>query len=114
MRRRGRPRVEGQLAAIAELDAAIARREIVRITRRYARMRGGRAMTCVPSTEERRRAQRYGHSTRNGGKDKVIYDSAEAAEAARRELERLPGVRPMRAYPCRYSRRGHYHLAQLD
>ena len=59
------------------------------IVARYARLTGsGRPVVCD---------------------DKIIYPDRDSAETAARALEQL-GSRPMRAYPCPLSRRGHHHL----
>jgi hypothetical protein len=75
---------------------------------RYARLMGtGRPVFCKPSRKEI-----AGTAPRRqgvGADGKVIYPDREAAEAAARELEEL-GARAQRAYVCKRSRRGHYHL----
>lgn len=66
----------------------------------------GRPVLCLPSP------YREQPETRGAGCDgKVVFGTREAAESAGRELARLPGGRPMEAYPCRRSRHGHHHLA---
>ncbi|MCW0211828.1 MAG: hypothetical protein OJJ54_00550 [Pseudonocardia sp.] len=75
---------------------------------RYARLLpAGRPVFCKPS-----RAELEGMAPRRQGRGadgKVIYSDREAAEAAARELEDL-GARPQRAYVCKRSRHGHFHL----
>jgi hypothetical protein len=75
---------------------------------RYARLMGtGRPVFCKPS-----RAEMAGTAPRRqgvGADGKVIYPDRESAEAAARELEEL-GARAQRAYVCKRSRHGHYHL----
>lgn len=77
---------------------------------RHARlMRNGRTVVlCTPSYEERHRGV---HTKSTGSNWKVIFDSRKQAEDCIKELRRLPGVRPMIAYPCPRSRHGHYHIA---
>jgi hypothetical protein len=79
-----------------------------RILLRYARlMSTGRPVFCKPS-----RAELAGTAPRRqgvGADGKVIYPDRESAEAAARELEEL-GARAQRAYVCKRSRHGHYHL----
>ena len=75
---------------------------------RYARLLpSGKPVFCNPSQWER-----YGASPRRqgaGSDGKPIYDSRESAETAGRELEAL-GAWPLRAFLCRRSGSGHYHL----
>ncbi|NMH95759.1 hypothetical protein [Pseudonocardia acidicola] len=74
---------------------------------RHARlMSSGRPTVCKPS-----RAEIEGRmpSPGRGSDGKVIYPDRESAEAAARELELL-GARALRAYLCRRSRHGHFHL----
>ncbi|WP_143172017.1 hypothetical protein [Pseudonocardia thermophila] len=78
------------------------------VVARHARLqRNGRPVFCTPSRAELDGtvALRQGRGTDG----KIIYETREAAEAAARELEQL-GARPLRAYRCNRSRRGHYHL----
>ncbi|MBN9756932.1 hypothetical protein Ae406Ps2_1763c [Pseudonocardia sp. Ae406_Ps2] len=80
-----------------------------RVLARYARlMRSGRPEVCLPGRREIEDRERLGASA-TGSDGKVIYPDRDAAECAARELEALGG-RPQRAYLCRRSRRGHYHL----
>ena len=80
-----------------------------RVLARYARlMRSGRPEVCLPGRREISEPERFGASA-TGSDGKVIYPDRDAAESAARELEALGG-RPQRAYLCRRSRRGHYHL----
>lgn len=68
---------------------------------KYARKhRNGTVMRCTPG--------RYEETPRSVGK--VIYDSREAAEAARRELERLSTSVKHEIYECHRSKTGHLHL----
>ena len=76
----------------------------------YARlMRSGRPEVCLPGRREVEDRQRYGTGGKAGSDGKVIYPDRDSAECAARELESLGG-RPQRAYLCRRSRRGHFHL----
>ena len=88
------------------IDDVIRARAIVR---RYARLRpSGKPIFCGPS-----RAELTGEIARKqaeGADGKVIYSDRAAAEAAARCFEAIYGT-PMRAYACRRSRHGHYHLA---
>ncbi|MFP5072497.1 hypothetical protein ACLFMI_22875 [Pseudonocardia nantongensis] len=81
-----------------------------RVLARYARlMRSGRPEVCLPGRREVEDRQRYGTGGQAGSDGKVIYPDRDSAECAARELESLGG-RPQRAYLCRRSRRGHFHL----
>ncbi|BBG01106.1 MULTISPECIES: hypothetical protein [Pseudonocardia] len=81
-----------------------------RVLARYARlMRSGRPEVCRPGRREIEERERAGTGTAPGSDGKVIYPDRDAAECAARELEALGG-RPQRAYLCRRSRRGHFHL----
>lgn len=80
-----------------------------RVLARHARlMRSGRPEVCLPSRREIEERGRHGGGAA-GSDGKVIYPDRDAAESAARELEDLGG-RPQRAYLCRRSRRGHFHL----
>lgn len=85
------------------------RREIIA---KYARMSSnGRPATC----DQPSRAERAGRIRPQDGADgKVIFPDRAAAEDAARELERLPDTRPMVAYECERSKRGHHHLKTAD
>ncbi len=76
---------------------------------RYARLTtSGKPVTCQPRADERN-----GTGPSRGSKyPKVIFDLEAAALAAARELVRA-GCRPMTAYPCPRSRRGHWHLKTI-
>ncbi|MFP5021937.1 hypothetical protein [Pseudonocardia phyllosphaerae] len=81
-----------------------------RVLARYARlMRSGRPEVCRPGRRELEERRRQGAGAATGSDGKVIYPDRDAAEAAARELEELGG-RAQRAYLCRRSRRGHFHL----
>lgn len=81
-----------------------------RVLARYARlMRSGRPEVCLPGRREIQQRERLGSGGAAGSDGKVIYPDRDAAECAARELEALGG-RPQRAYLCRRSRRGHFHL----
>ncbi|GAA1849176.1 hypothetical protein GCM10009836_31160 [Pseudonocardia ailaonensis] len=92
----------------AEPQGHVVDRDRARILLRYARlMNSGRPVFCKPS-----RAELAGAAPRRqgiGGDGKVIYSDRESAEAAARELEEL-GARAQRAYVCKRSRHGHFHL----
>lgn len=77
---------------------------------RHARlMRSGRPEVCRPGRREVEDRVRFGSAGAAGSDGKVIYPERDAAENAARELEALGG-RPQRAYLCRRSKRGHFHL----
>jgi hypothetical protein len=80
---------------------------VARFARRYA---DGGPQFCGPS-----RLERAGRAHPQSGSDgKVVFPDRAAAEAAAAELVSL-GARPMRAYRCPRSRRGHHHLtADVD
>ncbi|ANY05250.1 hypothetical protein [Pseudonocardia sp. HH130630-07] len=81
-----------------------------RVLARYARlMRSGRPEVCRPGRREMEERERFGPGGAAGSDGKVIYPDRDAAECAARELEALGG-RSQRAYLCRRSRRGHFHL----
>ncbi|ALE74147.1 MULTISPECIES: hypothetical protein [unclassified Pseudonocardia] len=81
-----------------------------RVLGRYARlMRSGRPEVCRPGRREIEDRERFGGGGVAGSDGKVIYPDRDAAECAARELEALGG-RPQRAYLCRRSKRGHFHL----
>lgn len=82
------------------------------IIRRYARKHtSGRLMRCKPSILERAGGKRR---EKEGSDWKVIYDTEDAAKNCAIQIE-LRGGPKMRAYPCRRSRHGHYHLTmRLD
>ncbi|MBC3192954.1 hypothetical protein H7X46_17995 [Pseudonocardia sp. C8] len=81
-----------------------------RVLARYARlMRSGRPEVCRPGRREIEERERLGAGGLAGSDGKVIYPDRAAAECAARELEALGG-RPQRAYLCRRSKRGHFHL----
>lgn len=92
------------MAAVSRLDLDEIRRQSV-ITL-YARLRSnGAPEFCIPS-----RRERNGLQPKLGSANKVIYPDKEAAENAARDLMAL-GSRPLVAYPCPRSRRGHFHVA---
>ena len=81
-----------------------------RVLARYARlMRSGRPEVCLPGRREVEERERSGTGGAAGSDGKIIYPDRDAAERAARELETLGG-RPQRAYLCRRSKRGHFHL----
>ncbi|RZT87099.1 hypothetical protein EV383_4006 [Pseudonocardia sediminis] len=85
----------------------IADAERGRVLVRYARlMRSGRPEVCRPGRRELEGDPRI---QAVGSDGKVIYPDRDAAESSARELEHL-GSRPQRAYLCRRSKRGHFHL----
>lgn len=105
-----RPRVSPEAAEREPMEpqGRVRDRDRARILLRYARlMSTGRPIFCKPS-----RAELAGTAPRRqgvGADGKVIYPDRESAEAAARELEEL-GARAQRAYVCKRSRHGHYHL----
>lgn len=73
------------------------------IVHRYARlMKSGRPVQCTPG---------IGHIWQGDDHSagKVIYDTADSAASAARQLRILTGQR-FWSYPCNRSRRGHLHL----
>ena len=83
-------------------------RDRARVLLRYARlMNSGRPVFCKPSRAEIAGVAPRRQGVRGDGK--VIYPDRESAEAAARELEDL-GARAQRAYVCKRSRHGHFHL----
>ncbi|GAA2851322.1 hypothetical protein GCM10010472_05480 [Pseudonocardia halophobica] len=105
-----RPRVSPEAGDRESMEprGRVRDRDRARILLRYARlMSTGRPIFCKPS-----RAELAGTAPRRqgvGADGKVIYPDRESAEAAARELEEL-GARAQRAYVCKRSRHGHYHL----
>ncbi|WP_181782455.1 hypothetical protein [Pseudonocardia pini] len=103
-----RPRVSPEERESVEPTGPVRDVDRARVLLRYARlMTTGRPVFCKPS-----RAELAGTAPRRqgvGADGKVIYSDRESAEAAARELEEL-GARAQRAYVCKRSRRGHYHL----
>ncbi len=75
---------------------------------RYARLnpKTGRPLLCQPSRGEIAEWTARGWAEL---KEKIIFDSPDAARQAARELQAL-GAAPMRPYPCERSRHGHAHL----
>ena len=102
------PRVSPEERGDLEPNGPVRDQERAKVLLRYARLMGtGRPVFCKPS-----RAELAGTAPRRqgvGADGKVIYPDRESAEAAARELEEL-GARAQRAYVCKRSRRGHYHL----
>jgi hypothetical protein len=103
-----RPRVSPEDRGDLEPNDGVRDKDRARVLLRYARLMGtGRPVFCKPS-----RAEMAGTAPRRqgvGADGKVIYPDRESAEAAARELEEL-GARAQRAYVCKRSRHGHYHL----
>jgi hypothetical protein len=93
---------------VRRVDAGVRDVARAKVLLKYARLLpAGRPVFCKPS-----RAELEGAAPRRQGRGadgKVIYSDREAAEAAARELEEL-GARPQRAYVCKRSRHGHFHL----
>lgn len=64
----------------------------------------GKPIKCRPT-----RAEKQGLIPQRFSKDKVIYDTWEAAELAAQEMEAL-GALPQRPFACHRSKHGHVHL----
>lgn len=103
-----RPRVSPESREDLEPIGQVRDHDRAKVLLRYARLMGtGRPVFCKPSRKEI-----AGTAPRRqgvGADGKVIYPDRDSAEAAARELEEL-GARAQRAYVCKRSRRGHYHL----
>ncbi|GAB0105842.1 hypothetical protein JMUB6875_48240 [Nocardia sp. JMUB6875] len=64
-------------------------------------------MRCTPGKRESDgRAPRMMSAGTDG---KLIYDDRRSANAAAKAFEQFDGI-PLRPYPCRRSRHGHFHL----
>jgi hypothetical protein len=80
------------------------------VLKRHARLdRNGKPQRCTPSQLERWGGRR---KETEGSDLKIIFNNRLEAEAAAREFEALPDGVPQRAYPCRRSKHGHYHLTR--
>lgn len=94
--------------ALDTLDALDEDQRRAVLDKHCRRSNNGRIQFCAVSQKERDRARAEGR--RIGDEGKPIFPDRASAEAAARELEAL-GARPMYAYECKRSRRGHHHIS---